>query len=123
MTNKLNLKNHSKQKIIRVKRDVIIFLIHCAKQPWIVHGFNKNRQIALDLIRYEICLSFGESLLKNKKLQETFSKLPLEFVFFETDTSEEHIENIYNIATELRKTKKEEIINTVKHNFNRIFKR
>ncbi|CAM1346193.1 TatD family hydrolase [Tenacibaculum crassostreae] len=105
------------QEIIQLKKEIK------PKQSWIVHGFNKNHQIALDLIRHEICLSFGRSLLKNKKLQETFPKLPLAFVFFETDTSEEHIEDIYNIATEQRKTKKEEIINTIKHNFNRIFKR
>ncbi|WP_028892405.1 TatD family hydrolase [Tenacibaculum sp. 47A_GOM-205m] len=105
------------QEIIQLKKEIK------PKQPWIVHGFNKNHQIALDLIRHQICISFGESLLKNERLQETFSKLPLDFLFLETDTSEEHIENIYNIASELRKTEKQNIINTVKQNFSRIFKR
>ena len=105
------------QEIIQLKKEMN------PKQPWIVHGFNKNHQIALDLIRHQICMSFGKSLLKNEKLQETFSKLPLDFLFLETDTSEEHIENIYNIASELRKTEKQIIINTVKQNFSRIFKR
>ena len=105
------------QEIIQLKKEIK------PKQPWIVHGFNKNYQIALDLIRHQICISFGESLLKNERLQETFSKLPLDFLFLETDTSEEHIENIYNIASELRKTEKQIIINTVKQNFSRIFKR
>ncbi|RKF04337.1 TatD DNase family protein [Tenacibaculum lutimaris] len=105
------------QEIIQLKKEMN------PKQPWIVHGFNKNHQIALDLIQHQICISFGESLLKNERLQETFSKLPLDFLFLETDTSEEHIENIYNIASELRKTEKQNIINTVKQNFSRIFKR
>ncbi|WP_428741042.1 TatD family hydrolase [Tenacibaculum sp.] len=105
------------QEIIQLKKEIK------PKQPWIVHGFNKNHQIALDLIRHQICISFGESLLKNDSLQETFSKLPSDFLFLETDTSEEHIESIYNIASELRKTEKKEIINTVKQNFSRIFKR
>jgi len=105
------------QEIIQLKKEMN------PKQPWIVHGFNKNHQIAFDLIQHQICISFGESLLKNERLQETFSKLPLDFLFLETDTSEEHIENIYNIASELRKTEKQIIINTVKQNFSRIFKR
>ena len=105
------------QEIIQLKKEIK------PKQPWIVHGFNKNHQIALDLIQHKICISFGESLLKNERLQETFSKLPLDFLFLETDTSEVPIENIYNIASELRKTEKQEIINTVKQNFSRIFKR
>ena len=105
------------QEIIQLKKEIK------PKQPWIVHGFNKNHQIALDLIQHKICISFGESLLKNERLQETFSKLPLDFLFLETDTSEAPIENIYNIASELRKTEKQEIINTVKQNFSRIFKR
>ena len=105
------------QEIIQLKKEMN------PKQPWIVHGFNKNHQIAFDLIQHQICISFGESLLKNERLQETFSKLPLDFLFLETDTSEEHIEYIYNIASELRKTEKQDIINTVKQNFSRIFKR
>ena len=105
------------QEIIQLKKEIK------PKLPWIVHGFNKNHQIALDLIQHKICISFGESLLKNERLQETFSKLPLNFLFFETDTSEAPIESIYNIASELRKTEKQEILNTVKQNFSRIFKR
>jgi len=105
------------QEIIQLKKEIK------PKQPWIVHGFNKNHQIALDLTQHQICISFGETLLKNERLQETFSKLPLNFLFLETDTSEEYIENIYNIASELRKIEKQEFINTVKQNFRRIFKR
>nr|WP_299032007.1 TatD family hydrolase [uncultured Tenacibaculum sp.] len=105
------------QEIIQLKKEMN------PKQPWIIHGFNRKDQIALDLIRHQIFLSFGEGLLKNERLQETFSKLPLGFLFLETDASEEHIENIYNIASELRKTEKQEIINTVKQNFSRIFKK
>ncbi|WP_299010766.1 TatD family hydrolase [uncultured Tenacibaculum sp.] len=105
------------QEIIQLKKEMN------PKQPWIIHGFNRKDQIALDLIRHQIFLSFGEGLLKNERLQETFSKLPLGFLFLETDASEEHIENIYNIASELRKTEKQEIINIVKQNFSRIFKR
>ncbi|TDQ30293.1 TatD family hydrolase [Tenacibaculum caenipelagi] len=105
------------QEIIQLKKEIK------PKQPWIVHGFNKNYQIALDLIQHQICISFGESLLKNKKLQETFLKLPLDFLFLETDTSEESIKNIYKTASELRKIEKQIIIKTVKQNFSRIFKR
>lgn len=105
------------QEIIQLKKEIK------PKQPWIIHGFNKNHQIALDLIRHQICISFGKSLLKNEKLQNTFSKIPTENIFLETDASKENIKNIYNIASELRKTKEEDFIKSIEQNFSRIFKK
>ncbi len=105
------------QELIQLKKELK------PKQPWVIHGFNRNYQMALDLIQHQICLSFGKSLLKNTKLQETFSKLPLDFIFLETDDAKESIESIYDIASELRNNQKQEIIKTIKQNFSRIFKR
>ena len=111
-------------------------IIHCVKsfqevlllkkeikpqQPWIIHGFNKNSQVAASLIKNSCFLSFGKSLLKNEKLQDAFKEIPLENIFLETDDSEIAIETIYKKAAEIKNVTIGEIKKNIHQNFNKIF--
>lgn len=101
-------------------------IIHCVKaydkllsycknrkiqQKWIIHGFYGNSDRALQLTKQNIYLSFGAKLLNNAKLQSVFSKIPINFLFLETDTSKINITDIYQAAATIKKTE----IKTIKH--------
>ncbi|MCK9206542.1 MAG: TatD family hydrolase [Salinivirgaceae bacterium] len=92
-----------------------------AAKPWIYHGFTGNEPIAQQIIRQGHFVSFGEALLKSPKLQQVFIKLPLDFIFFETDDSDEKIETIYKKAAELRHICTDELKETIHRNFETLF--
>ena len=50
------------------------------KQSWVIHGFNKYN-LTEQLINHGFHLSFGGALLKNDKLQEAFSEVPMDKYF------------------------------------------
>ncbi|WP_435261704.1 TatD family hydrolase [Tenacibaculum sp. nBUS_03] len=91
------------------------------KQQWIIHGFNKNKQIATDLIKNNINISIGASILKNNKLQNTIKGIPEEYIFLETDDSNESIKNIYNKFAELKEKDLTLVKQRITENFNRTF--
>jgi TatD DNase family protein len=91
------------------------------KQPWIIHGFHGNHELALQLIRHKILLSFGAKLLKDSKLQSVFSKTPIDFIFLETDNSENSIIEVYKTATAIKNIDIKTLRSIVCENFKRIF--
>ncbi|MDA3891139.1 MAG: TatD family hydrolase [Salinivirgaceae bacterium] len=91
------------------------------KMPWIFHGFSGNVTIAKQLINKGCYLSFGEKLLTNNKVQETLLTIPLQNLFFETDDSDEKIENIYKKAAELRHICIEKLKEEIYYNFKKVF--
>ncbi|CAA0214689.1 TatD family hydrolase [Tenacibaculum maritimum] len=88
------------------------------KQPWIIHGFNKHFQVAKELTKHGIFLSFGAALLQNKKLQETAKKVSLTTLFLETDNSKESIISIYKKLSEIKEIE----LNLVKQEINKNYK-
>lgn len=77
-------------------------VLHILKQqnnkvPAIFHGFNKNKELAQSLTSKGYFISFGKSILSEKK-GEILRELPLEKLFFETDHSSIKIHEIYNQA-------------------------
>lgn len=90
-------------------------------QPWIVHGFHKNSQIANELIKNKIHFSIGSTLLRNEKLQQVCKEIATENIFLETDDSEESILNIYNTFATIKNESLESIKTQINQNFNRIF--
>lgn len=111
-------------------------IIHCVKafeeifylkktlkpqQPWIIHGFNKNSQVALSLIKNGCFLSFGKALITDTKLQEVFFNIPLEAAFLETDAAEITIEAIYKKAAVIKGIETEKLQEKIHQNFNTIF--
>ena len=76
--------------------------------PLIIHGFNKNHQLAKQMISQGFYLSFGAALLKSEKAALAFSKTAQPF-FLETDDSEIPIEMIYQKAAEIKKISIDEL--------------
>ncbi len=103
------------QEIICLKKELK------PKQPWIIHGFNKNYQTALSLIKNEIFLSFGKSLMVSSKLQEVFFQIPLQKVFFETDTTIINVEEVYKKGAIIKSLEINKIKEVIYQNFNNIF--
>ena len=91
------------------------------KQTWIIHGFHGNYELALQLIKRNMALSFGCKLLNDNKLNSSFSKIPADSLFLETDDAKMNIVDIYRTAATIRKTDIETLKNVVFENFMRIF--
>jgi TatD DNase family protein len=103
---------------IEIARDVNKpMIIHCVKAyneiaelkthskhtcPWIVHWFNSNFEMAMQLVEKDFYLSFGIMLFKEEsKAFKAFTRLPIERIFLETDDTVYSIEEIYSKASSM----------------------
>jgi TatD DNase family protein len=86
---------------VRKFSEVISFKKY-AKQPMIIHGFNKKESIAKDLLNNNFYLSFGKAVLYNLSLQNTLKITPLNKIFLETDNEDFEIETLYQKAAEIK---------------------
>jgi TatD DNase family protein len=89
--------------------------------PWIIHGFQGNRQTALQLISHHFYFSVGEPLLTNDRKKEILAYLPLDRLFLETDDSITPISKIYALASEILNIDKEALDNIILQNFKHLF--
>jgi TatD DNase family protein len=103
------------QEIIEIRKELN------PKQFWILHGFNKNMQLAGSLVKNGILLSFGRSLIKNEKLQKVFLEIPIASIFLETDDSEFEIQEIYKKASAIKNSSLIDLQEIIYQNFKRIF--
>lgn len=111
-------------------------IIHCVKayneiirvhnklkpsQPWILHGYNGNIQTTKQLAERNFLFSFGE-ILFNKKANalESFTWLPFERIFLETDDSGMDADQIYQKAASLKDCEIERLKEKMVENFNRM---
>lgn len=92
-----------------------------AKQAWIFHGYNGNFQTAIQIIKQNCFLSFGEKLLSNTKIQKIFSDIPQTHIFLETDAADISIDIIYKKAAELKGIKLNFLIEILNKNYIYIF--
>jgi TatD DNase family protein len=91
------------------------------KQAWIIHGFNGTATEARQLTDRGIYLSVGESLFyENRKIHESITSIPLDCLFFETDTSEKTIQEIYTKAAELLNLSLDQLKEQIFANFARL---
>lgn len=93
-----------------------------AKVPLIVHGFNKKRTIAMELLNKGFYLSFGNALLYNETLQDLVRDLSIDKIFLETDTAKIEIKNLYQKLSEVKGISIEEIQNQINRNIYQVFK-
>lgn len=92
--------------------------------PWIIHWFNGSLELANDLIRRNCYLSFGISLFKeNSKAFKTFKEISLDRVFFETDDTGILIKDVYEKAANIKNISLELLLENIKNNFKRCFKK
>ena len=89
----------------------------------IIHGFAKNKQLAEQLIRDGFYLSFGKYLLKNQDLKEVFQNVPNDCFFLETDTMEESIEQVYQLASKYKDLNLNELKYIISSNYKSVFDR
>jgi TatD DNase family protein len=103
------------QELIEIKNRLKISV------PIIIHGFSKNQQIANELIKNDFYLSFGKYLLRNPELESIFKSIPNDKFFLETDTIDESLEEVYQLAAKYKNIKIENVIEIVNSNYNDVF--
>ncbi|WP_291145699.1 TatD family hydrolase [Flavobacterium sp. UBA7680] len=91
--------------------------------PMIIHGFSKNKQLAEQLIKDGFYISFGKYLLRNPDLKTVFQNIPNDRFFLETDTIEEDIKQVYDLASEYKNITIKELQGIISSNFAEVFGR
>jgi TatD DNase family protein len=104
------------QEVMAIKKKMKI------KVPMIIHGFSKNNQQAEQLIAAGFYLSFGKYLVKNPDLKMVFQNIPNDRFFLETDTMEESIQQVYELASEYKGLNLKELQELILSNYRRLFK-
>lgn len=104
------------QEVMAIKKKMKISV------PMIIHGFSKNNQLAEQLIAAGFYLSFGKYLLKNPDLKTVFQNVPNDRFFLETDTIEESIQQVYELASEYKELNLKELQDIILSNYRRLFK-
>ena len=87
-----------------------------AKVPLIIHGFNKKKAIADEMLKHGFYLSFGKSVLHNLSLQTTLKEIPLEKIFLETDDADFDIAELYQKAAEIKEISVEKLQEQISKN-------
>jgi TatD DNase family protein len=105
------------QEVIAIKKKMKISV------PMIVHGFSKNSQVADQLIKEGFYLSFGKYLIRNPELKTVFEQIPNDRFFLETDTIEETIEQVYNLAADYKSITINGLKDIISSNYKTVFDR
>ena len=87
-----------------------------AKVPMIIHGFNKKKAIADEMLKHGFYLSFGKSVLHNLSLQTSLKEIPLEKIFLETDDADFDIAELYQKAAEIKEISVEKLQEQISKN-------
>ena len=104
------------QELIAIKNKLNISV------PMIIHGFSKNNEVANQLVKNGFYLSFGKYLILNKELELVFKSIPRERLFLETDTIEEDIKEVYELAAKYKNIEMGEMKAIIYANFDTVFK-
>ena len=92
------------------------------QQTWILHGFNGSLQEVEQLLDYGFCFSVGTALLHpDRKIRKSLKTIPLENLFFETDTASISVEKVYQEAAMLLEMPMDALRERIFANFARIF--
>ncbi len=90
-------------------------------QPWIIHGFQKDKQLAFSLIENGFYMSFGEAVLKSAKVQDVISAISMDRIFLETDNAKVSIQEIYQKIADLKMITLKELQEKIYKNFTIVF--
>lgn len=103
------------QELIALKQKLKITV------PLVIHGFSKSGELADQLLKQGFYISFGKYLVKNPELESVFSAVPNNRFFLETDTIEEGIEQVYDLAAKYKNIDVVTLQQIVTKNFNTVF--
>lgn len=110
-------------------------IIHCVKSyadlllyikqynvTFILHDYHGNEQTTQQLLAFEnVYFSFGKLLYRDEKIaRERLQQIPLNRLFFETDTMKINIQEVYKKASDLLGIEKEVLRKTTFDNFHRV---
>lgn len=90
--------------------------------PMLIHGFSKSEELAKQLIDNGFYVSFGKYLLRNPELEVVFKTIPNDRFFLETDTIEEGIREVYQLAAKYKDIDLETLKQIINTNFKTVFK-
>jgi TatD DNase family protein len=90
------------------------------KVPVVFHGFNKNKEIASEILHHGYHLSFGKHLF-NENTSQVFTTVPLDRLFLETDASDIPIKEIYEKACRILNVSIEKLQNQIEANTIEVF--
>lgn len=105
------------QEVIEIKKKLKISV------PMIIHGFSKNSQLANQLIAAGFYISFGKYLLRNPELKSVFQNVPNDKFLLETDTIEENIQQVYDLAAKYKGLNLKELQSIISSNYKNIFEK
>jgi TatD DNase family protein len=103
------------QELITIKKKLKISV------PFLIHGFSKNEQVAKELLANGCYISFGKYLLRMPQLESVFKNMPNNRFFLETDTDEQTIQEVYELAARYKGLTIPQIQELVTINFSTIF--
>ena len=103
------------QELIAIKKKLKISV------PFLIHGFSKNKQVANELLANGCYISFGKYLLRMPQLESVFSAMPNDRFFLETDTDEQTIQEVYELAAQYKGLSVAQIKELVNTNFRKVF--
>ncbi len=103
------------QELIAIKKKLKISV------PFLIHGFSKNKQVANELLANGCYISFGKYLLRMPQLESVFSAMPNDRFFLETDTDEQTIQEVYELAAQYKGLTVAQIKELVNTNFRKVF--
>lgn len=91
------------------------------EKPWLVHGFRGKKELALQLIKRGMYLSFWFDFVLRPESAELFRSLPKNRIFLETDGADVDIRKIYKkVAADLA-LDVDELKNIIFDNYNLMF--
>lgn len=103
-------------------------LIHIKKSlktklPWVVHGFNKNPELAKQLLKQGCYLSLGKDLLRERSnAAQIVQQMPLDRLLLETDDAcDLPISAIYAAAAKITGLATDTLRQQIFSNFKRVF--
>ena len=89
--------------------------------PWMVHGFRGKKELALQLIKRGMYLSFWFDFVIRPESAELLRYLPKERIFLETDGAETDIREIYEKVSKDLAESVDDLKNIILDNYKRLF--
>ena len=103
------------QELIAIKKKLKISV------PFLIHGYSKNEQVAKELVANGCYISFGKNLLRMPQLESVFCTISNDKFFLETDTDEQTIHEVYELAAQYKELSVSQIKELVNTNFKNVF--
>ena len=90
--------------------------------PWVIHGYNNNRQILQQLLEHGFYISVGTALLNARSnIFQLLRTIPLDVLFLENDDKKVEIHVIYETASTILGIDVETLKEIIWRNYNGVF--